>query len=95
MADHHSSSWKESYLAALKESDVEKLTQLVHAAEAAIFLRLQELAGSADHHEERSEINVACAALLSIQIDKLGFPLAPLEKPTEARSNLTCRKTDS
>lgn len=56
---------------------------MVYAAEGAIFLRLQELVGSADHQEERSEINVACAARLSIQINKLGFPLALLEKPAK------------
>jgi len=83
MRDSHSSSWKEPYLEALRESDKEKLTELVYAAEGAIFLRLQELVGSADHPEERSEIKVACAALLSIQINKLGFPLALLEKPTK------------
>ncbi len=70
MRDSHSSSWKEPYLEALRESDKEKLTELVYAAEGAIFLRLQELAGSG-------------AALLSIQINKLGFPLALLEKPTK------------
>jgi hypothetical protein len=83
MTDRHSSSWKEPYLEALRESDKEKLTELVQAAEGAIFLRLQELAGSADHHEERSEINKACADLLSIQVNKLGFPLGALEKPTK------------
>jgi hypothetical protein len=54
-----SSSWKEPYLAALKEPDREKLTKLVLATELAMFLRLQELAGSADGHEERKEIEVA------------------------------------
>jgi hypothetical protein len=31
MRDSHSSSWKEPYLEALRESDKEKLTELVHA----------------------------------------------------------------
>jgi hypothetical protein len=91
MRDSHSSSWKEPYLEALRESDKEKLTELVYAAEGAIFLRLQELARSADHHEERSEIDAACAALLSIQINKLGFPLALPERvslfPIENRAD--------
>jgi hypothetical protein len=49
-------SWKEPYLAALKESDKEKLTELVYAAEEAIFHREQELTGSDDHHAERLEL---------------------------------------
>lgn len=74
MTESHSSSWKEPYLAALTEPDKEKLTEPVHAAEGAIFLRLQELANLPDHHEERSEIRAACAELLTIQVDKLGWP---------------------
>jgi len=67
-------SWKEPFLAALKESDKVKLTKLVYEAEGAMFLRFQEMAESADHHEERSEMQSACAALLSIQVNKLGWP---------------------
>jgi len=81
--ESNSPSWKEPFLEALRESDKVKLAELVHAAEGAIFLRLQELAESPDHHEERSQINVACAALLSIQINKLGFPSSLSEKPTK------------
>ncbi len=73
--------WREPFLAALAETDKDKLTELVYAAEGAIFVRLQELAGSADHHEERSEIHVACAALLSIQVNKLGWPLGLPNRP--------------
>ena len=42
------SSWKEPYHQALNESDEQKLTALVHAAEYAIVLQLQELENSAD-----------------------------------------------
>jgi hypothetical protein len=56
MSASYSSSWKEPYLAALIEPNTEKLIKLVHATESAMFLRLQELAGSADGHEERKEI---------------------------------------
>jgi hypothetical protein len=59
MTPSHSSAWKEPYLAALIEPDKEKLTKLVHATEIAMFLRVQELAGSVDGHEERKEIEVA------------------------------------
>jgi len=66
--------WKEPYLAALKESDKEKLTELVHATETAIFQRQQEIAESDDHYEERMELQACCEGLLSIQINKLGWP---------------------
>jgi hypothetical protein len=74
MTELHSPSWKHPFLEALLEPDKAKLTRLVYAAEGAIFLRAQELAGSADHREERSELHVASAALLSIQVNKLGWP---------------------
>jgi hypothetical protein len=74
MLDSYSSDWKKPFLAALGETDKEKLVALVHAAEQAIFLRMQELENSADHHDERDEIQKACAALLSIQVNRLGWP---------------------
>ena len=67
-------SWKELFLWALTESDKEKLTALVQATEQAIIVRAQELLNSTDHHEERSEMAVAHAALLSIKTHKLGWP---------------------
>jgi hypothetical protein len=60
-------SWKEPYLAALLESDKEKLTDLVHAAEGAIFLRAQELTDDPRHYQERMDIRDACEGLLSIR----------------------------
>ena len=57
-------SWKQPFLQALRESDKQRLGELVLAAEHAIILRQQELKHSSDHHEERSEMQVAIAALL-------------------------------
>jgi hypothetical protein len=74
MRDSHSSSWKEPYLAALREPDKEKLVELVHATELAMFLRQQELANSDDHHEERSETALACENLLTLKTHMLGWP---------------------
>ena len=68
------SSWKKPYHQALNESDEQKLTTLVHAAEYAIVLRLQELENSTDHHEERIEMKLATADLLVIKTYKLGWP---------------------
>jgi hypothetical protein len=54
--DSNSSSWKQHYLEALKETDKKRLAELAYVAEEAIFFRLGELEGSMDHHEERSEL---------------------------------------
>jgi hypothetical protein len=81
MTPSHSSSWKEPYLAALREPDTEKLTRLIYDTEWAIFLRLRELAGSADGHEERKEIEVASENLLSLKTLMLGWPSPTPCKP--------------
>ena len=83
--------WKELYLEALLESDTDNLTELVHAAEYAIVLRLQELENFTDHHEERVEMNRAAADLLGIKICKLGWPSC---RPTSA-DNLSVASKDS
>jgi hypothetical protein len=77
MQDSYPMSWKELYQQALQESDTKKLTELVQAAEHAMVIRAQELLNSADHHEERSEMAVATAALLTIKVHKLGWPAVP------------------
>ncbi len=69
-----SSSWKQPLLEALMETDKNKLTERVHAAEAAIFDRLRVMENSADGHGERREIQEACASLLDIQVNKLEWP---------------------
>ena len=74
MSDSYSSAWQEPFQSVLSETDATKLIALIHATEAAMFRRWQELAGSSDHHEERSEMEVASAALLSIKTQKLGWP---------------------
>jgi hypothetical protein len=73
MTPSHSSAWKEPYLAALIEPDKEKLTKLVQATERAMFLRVQELAGSVDGHEGRKEIEVASGNLLTLKSLILGW----------------------
>ena len=78
MPDSYSTSWKEPYRQVLKESDQQKLTELVQAAEHAIVLRLQELRFSPDHREERAELKRAAADLLAIKTHKLGWPAVPM-----------------
>jgi hypothetical protein len=81
MSESNSRSWEEPFLEALLETDKEKLTKLVYEVEGAMYFRLQELAGSSDHHEERSGMQVACAALLSIRVHKLGWPCTLPSEP--------------
>ena len=59
---------------ALKESDEQKLTELVKAAAYAIVVRLQELENSTDNQEECVEMKRAAADLLVIKTYKLGWP---------------------
>jgi hypothetical protein len=74
MPDSYPTSWKERYRQALKESDKQKLTELVQAAEYAVVLRLQEVKNSTGQHEERTEMNRAAADLLAIKTYKLRWP---------------------
>jgi hypothetical protein len=66
--------WQREFEAALREGDPQSLRQRVDAAEAALFLRLQALAGNAEGDAERQAISYARETLLKIQRDKLGFP---------------------
>ena len=45
MSESNSRSWKGPFLEAMFETDKERLRKLVYAAEGAMFLRSQELAG--------------------------------------------------
>ena len=70
-------SWQRTVEAALHESDSQKLLDRVHAAEAAIFTRLEELglnANDASHEAECQAITDSCKALYVLKRDKLGFP---------------------
>ncbi len=77
MPNSYATLWKEPYHKALKESDEQKLTELVQAAEHAIVLRLQELNNSTDNREERAEMKRAAADLLVIKTYQLGWPTVP------------------
>jgi hypothetical protein len=85
-------SWKQLLVEALAETDKEKLTNLVYDTEGAMFLRWQELAGSSDHHEERSAMHGACADLLSIQVNHLGWPCS---LPDQKKLQLSIQQTSS
>lgn len=72
------SSWKRNLQKAMRESDGEKLLQLVHAAELAIYYRWQEL-GTEGQPEELHAMMAAVNDLWAIKIHKLGWPGRVLE----------------
>ncbi|MGA7915138.1 MAG: hypothetical protein WCA00_07875 [Candidatus Acidiferrales bacterium] len=54
-----------------------KATESMLFTEQVVNSRIRELFNSSDHHEERSEMAVAKAALLSIKVYKLGWHKPP------------------
>jgi hypothetical protein len=68
--DHRLPAWQEVYRRALLELDVEKLRELVVAAEAAIYDRLRAIGGDSNHSAERRDI---ADALSSIRVLKRNF----------------------
>ena len=66
--------WQREFEAALLEGDPQTLRQRVDAAEAAIFLRSQALAESAQGQSEQQAISDAIRTLRTIQTEKLAYP---------------------
>ena len=66
--------WQQPLEAAVRETDPQKLPQLLEAAEAAIFLRSQSLVNSPDSHAERSRLHDGMRTIRAIQIEKLLYP---------------------
>jgi hypothetical protein len=74
MSDFLYPSWQIPLQEAVDEPDLQKLPEKLHAAEAAIFLRLQELSASSDGHNESDSIRLACREMLKIQTERLKWP---------------------
>ena len=66
--------WQNEYAAALLETNVEKLSARVEAAEAAIFNRLQDLSQNSDSYTERQVIEDALKSLRVLKRDQLKYP---------------------
>ena len=66
--------WQNQFEAALLEADAKKLPQLVEAAEAAMFLRMQGLVNNPDGHAEREAIADAMRTLRAIKTEKMHYP---------------------
>jgi hypothetical protein len=67
-------SWKAVYEKTRRESDTEKLLTLIHATEAALYLRWQEVGESPADAEELAAMKAAAEELLAIKIQRLGWP---------------------
>ena len=74
MSDRKYLEWQDAYRAARVETDESQLLARVKDAETAIFRRLQAIAESTDHHEERLEMDNAISNLRTWQTTKLKFP---------------------
>ena len=74
MGESDQTLWKELYTQAFMESDRAKVTLLLLAAELAMTERSRQLLNSPEHHEERTELAAAKAALETIRFLKLGWP---------------------
>jgi hypothetical protein len=74
MSDNQQSSWRQVYLNVHREEGIERLTQAVIAAEAAIFARMQELSEAPNHTDEHNQLKEAADELLAIKTQKLGWP---------------------
>jgi hypothetical protein len=66
--------WQNLLHEAVNEPNSGRLKEKVHAAEAAIFLRLQELSVSPDNQQELEALQKACEELLEIQTQRLKWP---------------------
>jgi hypothetical protein len=66
--------WEGPLTEALAETDVNRLSAKVSAAEDAIFRRSRDIAPASDAQDERDAIQVALKDLLRIKTEKLGWP---------------------
>lgn len=62
--------WQPEFQEALLELNCEKLFEKIHKFETAVFIRLQELAFSKDHHDERQAISDAISAIAVLKNEK-------------------------
>jgi GTP cyclohydrolase I len=69
--------WQELYEAVSAETDREKLTDHIGRVEEAMMKRLEEIADSPNHLDERNAMVQASENLLTIKTEKLSYP--PIE----------------
>jgi hypothetical protein len=74
MTEFQNSIWHNLLQEASNETDSGRLNEKVQAAEAAIFLRLQELSVLPGNQQELEALQKACGELLEIQTQRLKWP---------------------
>ena len=74
LEENYKFEWQRALHEALLEQDPEKLKERVAEAEAAVFLRLQDLALVQEASVERLALQDASEALLNLKTDGLKFP---------------------
>ena len=74
LVDDYKFEWQRMLHEALVEQDPERLKERVEEAEAAVFLRLQDLAQAQDSPAEQNALQDASKALLALKRDTLKFP---------------------
>ena len=74
MVERGARMWREPFEQALKQTDPQKLGDLVVQAEAAIYERFEKLQNSSDCDEELRAIKVATDQLLALKVNRLGWP---------------------
>jgi hypothetical protein len=74
VVDDYKFEWQRTLHEALVEQDPERLKERVAEAEAAVFLRLQDLAQTQNSPAERNALQEASKALLALKRDTLKFP---------------------
>jgi hypothetical protein len=72
------SEWEKLYQTVLVETDRDRLTDLVGAAESAIVRRRKELSNCSGADEERDAMEVAAGEILNIKTARLGWPAISL-----------------
>jgi hypothetical protein len=72
--DNYNFEWQQTLREALMERDPDRLRDRVAEAEAAVFLRLQDLGQAQGSFAERRALHEATETLLALKRDALKFP---------------------
>ena len=73
--------WQPQYMAAVLETDPQKLQGRVFSLEEAIVKRMQSLADAPGAEAERHAIEHALRALRVLQVERLQYPVRRAELP--------------
>ena len=64
----------------MRETNSDRLTELVQQTEEAMFLRSQELGREPQRSDEEEELRQAARQLLELKVKKLGWPDPPEDR---------------